>query len=186
MSEQPRVALRKSDGDDALAALYTRIESATGGVPKLYQALANAPGLLEGWIDFAWRLRNDAESDRSLRELAILRVAQLSGSDYVWRSHWKLARRGGATEEQIAVLDSWATSDLFSDVERAVLQLTDELTSQVAVDDKTWVGFAEHVDDSQAVEIVLTISWYSCAARIAAGLGIPLEDSHASIPGLPR
>jgi AhpD family alkylhydroperoxidase len=186
MSDAARVTLRDGGDSEELTALFGRIEGTVGGVPTLYRALANAPGLLEGWIDFAWRLRNEATSDRGLRELAILRVAQLSGSDYVWRSHWKLARRAGVSDEQLAALGSWRESDLFSDVERAVLQLTDELTSDVAVDDTTWAAFHAGFDDRQAVEIVLTIAFYSCAVRINAGLGIPIEDSHSSIPGLPR
>jgi alkylhydroperoxidase family enzyme len=113
-------------------------------------------------------------------------VAQLSGSDYVWRSHWKLARSAGVTDEQLAALSSWRASDAFSDIERAVLQLTDELTSAVAVDDATWAPFRDAFDDRQGVEIVMTVAFYSCAVRLNAGLGIPIEDANSSVPGLPR
>ena len=41
-------------------------------------------------------------ADTALCELAILRVAQLTGSDYVWRSHYRLATRAGVTEQQLA------------------------------------------------------------------------------------
>ena len=39
-------------------------------------------------------------------------------------------------------------------------------------------------EDERSVEIVLTVAWYSCAARLASGLGVPLESAHATIPGL--
>jgi hypothetical protein len=44
----------------------------------LYRTLANQPELLRGWLVFAWRLRLACSSPRRLRELMIVRGAQLS------------------------------------------------------------------------------------------------------------
>jgi alkylhydroperoxidase family enzyme len=184
--EGGRVRLRAVAGEDEqLAAVYAKVQASVGGLPKLYQALANSPAILEGWIEFAWSLRADAESDRGLRELAILRVAQLTGSEYVWRSHWRQALKAGVGESKLHALQDWSAAGLYTEVERAVLAMTDELTTSAAVDDTTWAAVGAALDDRQAVELVMTISWYSCVARTAAALGVPLEDHHARVPGLP-
>jgi alkylhydroperoxidase family enzyme len=181
-----RVRLRAAaEGDDRLTAVYAKVEGSVGAVPAMYRALANSPAILAGWIDFAWTLRTDATSDRALRELAILRVAQLTASEYVWRSHWRLALKAGAAEPKLRALHDWADSDLFDDPERSVLGLADELTATAAVGDQTWAGVAAFLDDRQAVELVMTVSWYCCVARMAAALAIPPEDYHAGVPGLP-
>jgi 4-carboxymuconolactone decarboxylase len=176
-----RVPLRKPDTDD-VAAIYDRVQESAGAVPNLYQALAHSPKLLESWIDYAWSLREDAETARDIRELAILRVAQLSGVDYVWRSHWRPARHAGADETKLTELARWPESAAFSDAERAVLGLTDDLTGQAGVGDVAWQAAAEHFEAAQLVDLVLTISWYCCVARVVAALEVPLEAAHAKVP----
>jgi 4-carboxymuconolactone decarboxylase len=179
-----RMPLRPGDADD-VAAIYDRVTESAGGVPNLYRSLAHAPKLLEGWITYAWTLRADAVSDRGLRELLILRVAQLTSVDYVWRSHYKPAMKGGVEPAKLDALANWAQSDLFSGVEQAALLLTDELTESVHIADSTWDAVRAHFDDQQAVELVLTIAWYCNVARVNSALGVPLEAGHDKIPPLP-
>jgi AhpD family alkylhydroperoxidase len=150
----------------------------------MYQVLANAPALLDGWLEFGWSLRQEASSDRGLRELAIMRVAQLTGCEYVWRSHYRMAESGGIRPDSLSALAAWRSSNLYSDVERAVLAVTDALTVDAAVPDDVWAAFDDYFDDRQKVEIVLTISWYACAARVANGLQVPLEEWHPAVPPL--
>jgi alkylhydroperoxidase family enzyme len=153
-------------------------------VPRMYQALANAPALLDGWLNFAWTLREEAESDRGLRELAVLRVAQLTNSEYVWRSHYRLALDGGITQQQIDALSGWPSSGVYDDRQRAVLLMTDQLSRDAVVTDDVWAPFGEMFSDKEKVEIVLTVAWYSCAARTGNALRLPLEQWHERIPGL--
>ncbi|WP_157978605.1 MULTISPECIES: carboxymuconolactone decarboxylase family protein [Nocardia] len=183
--DMSRVTLRaEPDGDDTLAAIYAHVTREAGGVPRLYQALGAAPHLLQGWIDFAWALRDDARSSRALRELAVLRCAQLCGSDYVWRSHILLAVRAGVSEAKVAALASAGGVDAaFEPVELAVLALTAELVDG-AVSDATWHAAAAYLDEQMMVELVLTVSWYIHVARVVAALDIPLEGYHAAVPPL--
>lgn len=185
--ERQRVTLRPDPvGDDTLTAIYDQVTREAGGVPRLYQALGAAPDLLRGWIDFAWALRADALSSRALRELAILRCAQLCGSDYVWRSHVRLAVEAGVTEAKLAAVASAQGADaVFEPVERAVLALTAELVAG-GVADATWDNAAAYLDEQMMVELVLTISWYAHVARVVDALGIPLEGYHAKVPPVPR
>jgi len=188
MTNQARVRLRgdpHGDGDELLAAIYQRVLASVHEIPVMYQALGNAPEILEGWIGLGWRLRADSAADRGLRELAILRVAQLTGSEYVWRSHWRAATRAGVGEPKLRALAEWHDSSLYSHTERAVLALTDELTRSASIGDTTWASIAQTFDDRQAVELVMTVAWYSCVARVAAGLAVPLDPGHAAVPGLP-
>jgi 4-carboxymuconolactone decarboxylase len=185
MTGEPRVALRGSVADDArLAAIYDRVAKSVGAVPTMYQVLGNSPEILDGWIGLGWGLRSASAADRGLLELVIMRVAQLSGSEYVWRSHWRLALKSGMDEVKLHALGRWSERDLFTDSERAVLALADALTQDVGVPDDVWSGVAARFDDQQRVVLVMTISWYCCVARVAAGLQVPLEKQHVRIPGL--
>jgi 4-carboxymuconolactone decarboxylase len=179
----PRVGLTGDDGP--AAATLARVRAEAGGVPVVYRALGNAPTLLDAWIGLGWTLRKDVVADRALCELAVLRVAQLCGSDYVWRSHYRMALKEGVPQDQVDALGSWRTSDAYGQVQRAVLALTDELTLQVEATDGTWAAVAAHLGDREAVEVVLTVSWYACVARTVAALRIPLEPHHVKVPAVP-
>ncbi len=90
--------------------------------------LGTAPELFRGWLDFAWPLRLNAKTPRLLRELMILRGAQLSGTAYEWAHHLPMATEAGVSEAQIDALANWRDSDLFDADARAVLQLAEEVT----------------------------------------------------------
>ena len=73
----------------------------------LYATLGNAPKMLTAWLDVAWSIRLDPESPRKLRELAIVLVGQRFGAAYEVRAHQRMARKEGATDEQLAELTTW-------------------------------------------------------------------------------
>lgn len=185
MTGEPRVPLRESAGDDAdLAAIYDRVTRSVQAVPTMYQVLGHTPEILEAWIGLGWGLRSACTVDRGLLELAILRVARMTGSEYVWRSHWRAALKCGAHEAKLSALGGVGEVGAFTDSELAVLALADALTEDITVPDGVWSAIATRFDDRQRVELVMTISWYCCVARVAAGLQVPLEDHHARIPGI--
>lgn len=182
-----RVALVTDDGAESdAAAVFARARAQAGAVPEVYRALANAPHLLEAWVGLGWNLRQASALDAALGELAILRVACLTGSDYVWRSHYRMALRAGVLADAVTAVADWREADPFTQEQRAVLAVTDALTEHAAVSDEQWSALAGFVGDREAVELVLTISWYGCVARFVAGLAVPLETRHHCVPPVPR
>jgi AhpD family alkylhydroperoxidase len=185
MTDRLRLPLRATaDGDDRLAAIYQRVTESVGVLPPMYQTLGHSPEILDGWIGLGWGLRSGSTADRGLLELAILRVAQLTGSEYVWRSHRPMARKAGVAEEKLAALHRWRDEAGYTDEDTAVLALTDSLTIDADVPDAVWVPISAKFDERQRVELVMTISWYCCVARVASGLAVPLDEHLARVPGL--
>lgn len=154
---------------------FTRSNQGFGFVPNLYRTLANAPALLDAWIPFAWALREQCESPRSLRELCVLRVAILTDAEYEWDAHVPMALAAGVTIEAVTALRDWESSELFSGVEGAALAATDELIHSAALTDATWQRLRTHLEQQQCIEVVLTIAFYACVSRVIRGLDIPLE-----------
>lgn len=66
--------------------------------------------------------------DALMRELIKIRASQINGCAYCIQMHTEAARKMGETEQRICALSAWKESPLFSDTERAVLALTDEMT----------------------------------------------------------
>ncbi len=182
-----RIPLVPEDSTDpVLAEVFDLFRGAGRPVPVLYRTLGNAPEMLKAWTAMAWPLRQRAQTDRGLRELIIMRLAQVTEASYEWQAHWPEAVRFGITEEQLGALAHWrsASASVFSPVERAVLALTDEMTSGVEATGETVAALGEWFDPGAVVELVLTAAFYACVSRTLRTLGIEAEhpdDPHLGV-----
>jgi 4-carboxymuconolactone decarboxylase len=145
---------------------------------NLYRALAHAPRLLEAWIDFSWSLREQCETPRALRELIILRTAQLTHAPYEWHQHRRMAAEAGVDEHRVAELAMWRTSPAFTEAERAALAFTDALADG-DVPDEVNAALDEHFDEQARVELTLTASFYFGVPRLLNALRVPVEVNPA-------
>jgi hypothetical protein len=89
-------------------------------------------------------------------ELVILRVAWRCGCAYEWQQHVPIALRVGLTSEEVAgVADSSAGA--FSERQRTLLAVSDELLARRALSDTTWRGVQATLGDRGAIELCLLI-----------------------------
>lgn len=147
--------------------------------PTLYRVLGNAPAMFRGWVDFAWPLRSAARSERRLRELLIMRQAQISGARYEWAHHLPMALEAGVTPAQLAALPQWASASEFDPRERAILQLADEVANGPAASEATIAGLGDAgFEVDEVVELVLTASFYVCVARFLMSMNIEPEPEY--------
>jgi 4-carboxymuconolactone decarboxylase len=155
-------------------AMKKRLEELWGTPPNLYRALGNHPGLLGAWSEFSRALRHDSRTPRALRELVILRGAQLARSEYEWAQHLRMARESGVREAQIAALADWRSSPEFNAKERAALMLAEAVT-EGRVPDAVYAEAARHFDHHDYVELAVTAAFYAMVARVLDALGVQLE-----------
>lgn len=153
-----------------------RVRRAGAKQVNLYRALAHAPELLEAWIAFAWALREHCDTPRSLRELAILRTAQRTLSQYEWHQHRRMAAEAGVDEHKVAELAMWRVSSAFTGAERAVLALTDALVDG-HIPDEVNAALAEHFGPRARVELTLTAAFYCAVPRLLDALRVPVETA---------
>ena len=174
-----RLPLVPADSDDPqLAEVFDAVRAMGWPVPTLYRALGNSPAMLRAWTAFAWPLRNDATTPRALRELIIMRVAQLTDAPYEWLAHWDMAVEHGVPLEQLHDLWRWRESDAFSEHERAALAAADDLTLELGLADGTWSDLDARFQPGEIVELMLTAAFYSCVSRVLGALQLdyPAED----------
>ena len=154
--------------------LKQRLEELWGAPPNLYKALANHPALIASWTEFSKTLRHDTRTPRALRELVILRGAQLMRSEYEWAQHLPMARKAGVSEAQIRELPSWRTSNLFDPREKAALALAEAVT-QGKVSDQVYAQAMEQFDHHDYVELALVAAFYAMVGRMLDAMGVQLE-----------
>lgn len=149
----------------------------------LHRVIANSPGVLLGFHAFSDALRYATELPSAIRELAILRTAQLTNSSYEWVHHVVLAERFGVSQADIDGLASWGDAG-FDEATKAALRVTDELASS-GVTAEAMADLATHFDPPQVVDLVVCISHYHAVARITQALEIDVEleyrDAYAAL-----
>jgi alkylhydroperoxidase family enzyme len=167
-------------------ALRKRLEELWGTPPNLYKQLANHPKVIAAWNEFARTLRHDSRTPRALREIMILRGAQVMNSEYEWAQHLKMARKAGVREAQIAALAAWKASDEFNAREKAALGLAEAVT-QGHVPDDVYAEAMRHFDHHDYVELAVTAAFYAMVGRMLDAMHVQLEDDFRDYsPKLPR
>lgn len=142
---------------------------------NLYRVLANAPDMLDAWLDFAWSLRDNCTTPRVLRELMILRTASVMRADYEWHQHRHMAGRAGASDAQLDAISAWQTSQCYTARERVALMLTDAMLTG-HVNDDVQQELARHFSDQERVELVATAGFYAMVPRVLDALRVPIEE----------
>jgi len=165
--------------------LKERLDELWGNPPNLYRALGNHPALCAAWTEFARAIRYESRNPRVLRELIILRGAQVMGSEYEWAQHLKMARKAGVREPQIAALADWRSSPEFDAREKAALLLAEAVT-RADVSDAVYAEVSKHFDYQDYVELALTAAFYAMVGRMLDAMRVQLEpDAREYSPRLP-
>jgi 4-carboxymuconolactone decarboxylase len=155
--------------------LKKRLEKLWGTPPNLYRALGNHPALIAAWTEFAKALRHDTRTPRALRELVILRGAQLMRSEYEWAQHLAMARKAGVSEAQIASLADWRASMAFDAREKAAIAHSEDVT-RGKMSDAVYAEAMRHFDHHDYVELAAVAAFYAMVGRMLDAMGVQLED----------
>lgn len=160
-----------------LRPLVERIIAERGSVLHLYQMLLHSPPLAEGWLAFFTAVRQQLSLPGALRELVIMRVAQLNRAPYEAEQHAPIALAEGVTQPQLDALHDWRLADDFDPLQRAVLELTDTMTNRVQVDAPALAAVHQHLGERQTVELCATIAGYNLVSRFLEALAIHSTDA---------
>jgi alkylhydroperoxidase family enzyme len=180
-----RLPLLGEEAGDEITAKVFETFAREGRAPiALYRLLAHSPRMLRAYAGLAQGLRYEAETPRALRELAILRVAQLTASEYEWAHHRAMAEANDVGDDKVRSLAVWRSADCFDSVERAVLACVDEIHA-IALTDSSFAELEAALGPSATVEIVLLISFYESVARMIQAFGLEVEPPYQRFLDLP-
>ncbi len=178
----------KSEASEEIQQVYQRLfgdrdpvkepGTATGTAGNWWTVFAVVPEILEhaqrGFALFSSRRR---KLSPALRELGLVRTGFAAGSQFVFSQHCKAARSAGLSEEKVAAIPSWATADVYSPAERAVLAYTDAVVLQDGrVTDETFAALKQHLDDEAILELTYAVATYRLHATMCRALRLEYDD----------
>ncbi|MFD3593535.1 carboxymuconolactone decarboxylase family protein [Nocardia sp. NPDC058640] len=114
---------------------------------------------------------------KATQDLVMLRVSQINGCGYCTDVHSKDLARAGESATRIDLVAAWRESTVFTDAERAALDLAEEGTriadAAKGVSDETWAQAREHYDDEQLAALVAVVVQINAANRLGVILRQP-------------
>ncbi|KAL4885832.1 AhpD-like protein [Aspergillus karnatakaensis] len=185
----PYAPSEPSTPDAETAEIYARIAARRRPRPliPLDLSLLHSPPVADGWNSFLGAIRTQTVVDQGLLELAVSRVAVITGAVYEWNAHAPLALKGGIKPEElhaVRTLPTTAQGDIATAVEelgkspltaqqKAIVRYADEMTQTVKVQDETFAQLQkEGFSDREIVELTTGIACYNCVSRVLVALDV--------------
>ena len=104
----------------------------------------------------------DSTLPDATRNLVMLRASQINGCAWCTDMHTKEAAHAGETNARINLVATWREAAVFTDAERAALELTEQATriadAAGGVSDEAWANATAHYDKEQLAALVCTIA----------------------------
>lgn len=142
---------------------------------NVVRTLANHPDLAVAYMTFGIHVLGRSSLTPRVREVATLRAAWLSDSDYEWSKHAGPGRRAGLTPEELQATKVGSEAPLWSDLDRAVLRAVEQLLAGRTIDDDVWETLSRYLDRRQLLDLVFTIGSYLMLATALRALQVPDE-----------
>lgn len=162
-----------STQSDELRDKLTRL-----GSLNVTRMISHSEGALSGYSRLGTFLLRKGRLDPILREMVILRIGQLCGSDYEWHQHVSVARAVGMPEETIAAIQAERFSELPPQA-RAALKVAEEIKILSGARAETIDHAKSHFSDEELVELCLLAGYYIMTAGLLLSLDIEIEDGPA-------
>ncbi|MBW2060704.1 MAG: carboxymuconolactone decarboxylase family protein [Deltaproteobacteria bacterium] len=146
---------------------------------NVFRMTANAPASFKGFLELATSILLRSEFDVRKREIAVLRVAHVTRSNYVWTQHVRVAKTAGVTEDEITMI---AKEDpvVSLDAEGNLLcRVADEISRDIRLSDEALAQILDSYGVRGAAELILCLSYFNMLSRFVESTRVELEKKKA-------
>lgn len=170
--------VERDQADKATLAFYDKAEDRFQALLNIFKVFGHHAEYGSAFTDMIMAILKDGELEWLTKELLILKATQRNNCQYCVIQHERLSVMLGMDEAKIAALegDNYKSSDLFTEGEKALL----DLTVQVGVDANRlskdlWERLHANWTEPQIVEAVFVITTYIMVSKFGDALGVELE-----------
>jgi len=123
------------------------------------------------YINSAGKVVTDSALPATTHFLCIIRASQINGCAVCTDMHTKDAAHAGETQVRLNLIATWREATVFTDAERAALELTEQGTrladASPGVTDEAWANAAKHYDEDQLGALVALIAEINAWNRLS-------------------
>jgi len=143
---------------------------------NLYTTLAHHVELYNRWSPLGQYLLNGSKLPPRDREIIMLRMGWLCQSEYEWSQHARIAKADvKMTDDEIRRIAVGAQALEWSEFERTLLNMVDELRYDTKISDKTWAALRAKYSVEQTIDALYTAAQYQLVSMVLNSLGIQLD-----------
>jgi AhpD family alkylhydroperoxidase len=116
------------------------------------------------YLNSAGTVVNESTLPKATQELVKLRASQINGCGFCADMHSKDAAHNGETSVRLNLVATWREATVFTEAERAALELTEQGTRLAGVTDEVWLNATKLYDEEQLtalVGIIALINFYN-------------------------
>ncbi|MFI7499257.1 carboxymuconolactone decarboxylase family protein [Streptomyces sp. NPDC049687] len=132
------------------------------------------------YINSAGKAVSDSALPAATQELVKIRASQINGCGFCTDMHTKDAAAAGETAQRLHLVAAWREAKVFTDAERAALELTEQGTriadAAGGVTDEAWEAAAKHYDEDQLAALVSLIALINAYNRLNVVVQQPAGD----------
>ena len=121
--------------------------------------------------------------DARARELVILRNGWRTRSEYEFCQHVRVSRDLKMSDEEILGVRDPGNCRAYSEIDRAVIRMADELLDKSEVSAVTWTTLQKSFSNEQLVELLLVAGFWRMIAGYLKTAQVPLD---AGVPSWPE
>ncbi len=170
------------DADEELAATLAGSLTHDGSALNIFGVLGRHPKLLKRFNLLGGFLLNKGLLPAREREIVILRIGWNARARYEFGQHTIIGRRSGLSDGEIVALTGEPSAHDWSDDDRALIALADELAADDCVGDTTWAQLAGRWSEAELVELLVLAGFYRLVSGFLNSAGVELDDG---VPGFP-
>ncbi|MFD2825294.1 carboxymuconolactone decarboxylase family protein [Leeuwenhoekiella polynyae] len=113
---------------------------------------------------------------KSHKELIKIRASQINGCAFCIDMHTKDALKNGETNQRIFLLNAWRETDLFTEEEKVILEITEEITliHNQGLSSKTYEKATQLFKDNYLVQLMMMVVTINAWNRIAVSTHMEL------------
>ncbi|WP_055588340.1 carboxymuconolactone decarboxylase family protein [Peterkaempfera griseoplana] len=132
------------------------------------------------YLASAGKAVTDSGLPAATQELVKIRASQINGCAFCTDMHTKDAAHAGETAVRLNLVATWREATVFTDAERAALELTEQGTriadAAGGVPDEVWANAAKHYDEDQLTALVSLIAVINAYNRLNVVVQQPAGD----------
>ncbi|HET8735249.1 MAG TPA: carboxymuconolactone decarboxylase family protein [Pricia sp.] len=116
--------------------------------------------------------------NESHKHLIYVRASQINGCAYCIDMHTKQALEYGESQQLLFLLNAWRETELFSEEEKIILQITEEITMihQKGLTNETYQKAIAHFDEHYLAQIIMAVVTINGWNRISISTPKPIVN----------
>jgi len=153
----------------------------TTELPDAVATMLRHPEIYRAQVEYITQRAKALTLEMRDLEIVILRTGWLCRSAYTWGEHVKFGRNAGLTSQEIEWLVQGSSAQGWSERDRALVRVAEELHEDACVGDATWAVVAENFTDKQIIELLMMVGFYHEIAYLYNSMRVRLIPGNAGL-----